>query len=155
MFSLSYDAQRGEVTRPRPHSRTRVLADSKARVHRLVNRLFRKGQNSGEIGCVCVVFLEWCQEVGMALKILKRQGRGPVTEADVSGVLGQPGGSSDPHPTIGHPRASPQITQVELIQGPGYTDEAPAQTRGFPSNQVCAGMLSRSVVSDSLGPPGL
>ena len=56
MFSLSYDAQRGEVTRPRPHSRTRVLADSKARVHRLVNRLFRKGQNSGEIVCVCV----WC-----------------------------------------------------------------------------------------------
>lgn len=75
MFSLSYDAQRGEVTRPRPHSRTCVLADSKARVHRLVNRLFRKGQNSGEIGCVCVVFLEWCQEVGMALKILKGQDR--------------------------------------------------------------------------------
>ena len=79
----------------------------------------------------------------MVLKILNGQGRGPVTEAAVSSVLGQPGGSSVPHPTIRRPRASPQMTQVELIQGPGYTDEAPAQTRRFPSNQVRVCMLSR------------
>lgn len=78
----------------------------------------------------------------MVLKILKGQGQGPVTEAAISSVLGQLGGSSDPHPTIRCPRASPQITQVELIQGPGCTDEAPAQTRRFPSNQVRVCVLS-------------
>lgn len=53
----------------------------------------------------------------------ERARTGPVSQRQPSAVSWGQLSSSDPYPTIRCPRASAQITQVELIQGPGYTDE--------------------------------
>lgn len=115
MFSPSEGTQRGEVTRPRPHSQRSSLH------HRLQEPVLAGWGNpclgnSGTPGLGWVwVLTGACIRSGDGMmglqRVPKRWGQAPVTWQDegyqgVHGAEGQLGSSSDPKAAIGPPRAS-------------------------------------------------